>query len=151
MSESLKVRLHQACLTQVKQKIATLEAAIADAQQAASEDTKSSAGDKFETSREMMKLEIDKASSQLSLVLAMQEQLRQLRPDVCKDRIGAGSLVTTNEGMYYFSVSLGKIVLEDVTYYALSLVSPLGKALLHHEKGDRVDCMGRTIEVIAVV
>ena len=46
MSNSEKIALHQTCLSLLNEKITTLKRNIKDAQQAASEDTKSSAGDR---------------------------------------------------------------------------------------------------------
>lgn len=143
----LKSSLHQACINQVESKIATLEKAIQDAQQAASEDTKSSAGDKFETSREMMKLEINKNGLQLKQALEMMRYLNQINPETQKDTVGFGSLISTNEGIYYFSVSLGKVKTEDQSFFALSMASPIGKALANKKAGDEITFMGRTIRI----
>ena len=142
-----KQALHQQCLDLLASKIATLEQMINDAQQAASEDTKSSAGDKFETSREMMKLEINKNSQQLSKANQMLQRLQQINPDIPKEKIGFGSLVLCNEGRYYFSVGLGKIVMDGENYFALSMASPIGKALVDHQKGDVISFMKREIRI----
>ena len=143
----IKPSLHQHCLDLLQSKMATLEQAIADAQQAASEDTKSSAGDKFETSREMIKQEINKNSQQLSQLNKMLLHLQQLKPELAKDRVGQGSLVIANEGRYYFSVGLGKVVLEGETYFALSMASPIAQALQGREAGEIVRFRGREIQI----
>lgn len=147
----LKQILHQACLDLLEEKIASLQKAVQDAQQAASEDTKSSAGDKFETSREMIKLEINKYNQQLSQNSKMLHHLQQINPDTNRDTVAMGSLVLTNEGRYYFSVSLGKLSLEEESYFALSMASPIGRALAGHRAGDQVSFMGRTIQIQEIV
>ena len=63
------------------------------------------------------------------------------------DHIGFGSLVTTNEGVYYFSVSLGKVLLDGQLFFALSMASPIGKALAGRKAGDEVLFMGRKIRI----
>ena len=151
MLEPTKPQLHQACIAMLEARIIRLQQAIAHAQQAASDDTKSSAGDKFETSREMMKLEIDKNSTQLSQALLMLKHLQGLRPSVTMKEVAFGSLVHTNEGVYYFCVSLGKVMLDDkVLCFALSMVSPIGKALQGRKAGDTVTFMGRKVAIEAV-
>ncbi|TAE50198.1 MAG: 3-oxoacyl-ACP synthase [Bacteroidetes bacterium] len=150
MSHSLKLQLHQACTAQIEEKIADLERAIRDAQQAASDDTKSSAGDKYETSREMMKLEMDKYGSQLSKAADMLKALGQISPDPRPGPIGQGSLVTTDEGVYYLSVSLGKVRVGELSFFALSPASPIGQALQHRRAGEEVVCMGRRIRIVLV-
>jgi transcription elongation GreA/GreB family factor len=144
---SLKVALHQACIELLNQKTASLERAIADAQQAASEDTKSSAGDKFETSREMIKREIDKNNAQLRNALEMLQHLQQLNPGSLKEKVSYGSLVETPEGIYYFSVSLGKVMLEGKSYFALSMASPIGQALKDRSAGQEFSFRGRNIRI----
>jgi transcription elongation GreA/GreB family factor len=131
-----KPHFHQVCLNQLQAKIDRLNRSIAEAQQAASEDTKSSAGDKFETSREMMKQEINKLNAQLSQAVKMQQQLGQVNPEASKETVGFGSLVQTNEGLYYFSVSLGKVEVAGQSCFALSMASPLGKALAGKKAGE---------------
>jgi transcription elongation GreA/GreB family factor len=142
-----KPRIHQACIDLLQSKIDALEVRIQDAQQAATEDTKSSAGDKFETAREMMKQEIDKASAQLATFQRMQGWLGQLRPEQVTEQVAFGSLLHSNEGIYYFAVSLGKITLDDHVVYALSMASPLGQALAGKRVGDQVTFRGRTLRI----
>jgi sortase (surface protein transpeptidase) len=57
---ALKTRLHSLCVSYVGQRIETAQRAIAIAQASANEETKSSAGDKYETGRAMAQLEIEK-------------------------------------------------------------------------------------------
>lgn len=146
----MKESIHQACLELLSQKIERLERSIADAQKAASEDTKSSAGDKFETSREMLKQEINKHSQQLAMATKMRQQFAKLNPSQKLTSIGFGSLVDTNEGLYYFSASLGKVVFEEKSCFALSMISPIGKALANLKTGDEVSFMKRKIKILGV-
>lgn len=146
-----KKNIHQSCLETIFQKIEVLKKNIADAQQAAAEDTKSSAGDKFETSREMMKQEINKASQQLVIYEKMKSMLTKLNPEAQAVKIGLGSLVHTSEGWYYFSVSIGKVDAGKEKAYVLSLASPLGREALSKMKGDIIDFRGRKIEILDVL
>ena len=49
----IKFRLHAACQTFIEQRMAAAAQAMQAAQESANSDTKSSAGDKYETGREM--------------------------------------------------------------------------------------------------
>lgn len=150
MPDISKPILHQHCIAVLHAKTDRLEKAIADAQKAASEDTKSSAGDKFETSREMMKAEIDKHNHQLSQAIEMLSYLKKAAPETAMDQVGFGSLVTTNEGRYYFSVALGKVIPKEQSFFALSMASPIGQVLNAKKEGDSVLFMGRTITIQAI-
>jgi transcription elongation GreA/GreB family factor len=151
MKESKKVRLHQICIEQLAKKIASLERTIQDTQKAAQAETKSSAGDKFETTREMMKQEMDKNGVQLSQAREMLSHLQQLDPHLKNDRVSYGCLAHTNEGIYYFAVSFGKVVINDQSYFVLSMASPIGKALRNRKAGEEVAFMGRKIRIEEII
>ena len=52
-----KAKLYDSCLKLVDERVAHIEDAMRNAQASANEETKSSAGDKYETGRAMMHLE----------------------------------------------------------------------------------------------
>jgi ribosome-binding ATPase YchF (GTP1/OBG family) len=62
----LKKELLQQCIDFVQNRIDNAEQAIKSAQQASNDDTKSSAGDKYETSREMMQQDTNRNLAQLT-------------------------------------------------------------------------------------
>lgn len=99
-------------------------------QLSANEETKSSAGDKYETGRAMAQLEIEKSSAQLAESLKLKQQLEKISPDQTSPTIQMGSLVNTNQGNFYIAVSIGQLVLNEETYFIISPVSPLAKQLL---------------------
>ena len=146
----LKQQIHASTLATLEGKIAALKKSIADLQQAASEDTKSSAGDKFETSREMMKLEIEKNNVQLRQLNSMKQLLAKCKPDQPSEEIRLGALVKSNEGLYYFAAPLGKVEAAGESCFVLSLASPIGKALLGKKAGESIAFMKREIEVLEV-
>lgn len=146
----LKIRLHACCLEQLKQSIDSLERAMADAQAAANEETRSSAGDKYETGRAMMQAEKDKYARQLAAAMANRRLLETLQPEQARRRVEAGSLVRTNEGMYFFSAPLGKVEMDGKIFFALSMSSPLGQALLGKQAGEKVKFQGREVAVEVV-
>lgn len=145
-----KKQIHQQCLFEVQKKIERIQQAMEDIQTAANEETKSSAGDKYETGRAMMQQEKDKLASQLAANLDSKNQLGYLKFDEPNDFIQAGSLVLTNEGHYYISIPLGKIKFEEETYYAISTISPIGGALLGKKAGDTLNFQDRPIVILEV-
>lgn len=62
----LKKELHQLCVNHVRKIMEATELAIADAQKSSTDDTKSSAGDKYETGREMAQQETNRNMAQLN-------------------------------------------------------------------------------------
>ena len=147
---SFKIALHQACLNRIDQRIVLAQKAMDDIQESANQETKSSAGDKYETSRAMMQQEKDKHADQLDQAQELRRQLELLDPAITQTQIQTGSLVQTNEGQYYLSVSLGKMVLDNQTVFVLSAAAPLGQALLHKRTGDKIVFQNRSIEILSI-
>ena len=143
-----KIALHQACLERIDQRIALANQAMEDIQNSANQETKSSAGDKYETGRAMMQQEKDKQAIQLAQAQELRQQLEQLAPNLVYKAIQPGSLVLTNEGYYYLAVSLGKIILDQKNVYVLSAASPLGQALLRRRVGDKIQFQQRNILIM---
>jgi transcription elongation GreA/GreB family factor len=110
-------------------------------------DTKSSAGDKFETGREMMQKEMDKLSALVDNTrysLSKLDRLANLPPAAV---ITEGSLVETDQESYFISIGYGKL---DAVY-AISIESPLGVELKGKKVGDRVEMRGRKITIKSII
>ena len=73
MADNIKHLLHQQCIAYVQKRLQEAEHAFRDAEQAANDDTKSSAGDKYETGREMMQQEKNRITAQLKKQLRGRE------------------------------------------------------------------------------
>ncbi|HZH86854.1 MAG TPA: 3-oxoacyl-ACP synthase [Brumimicrobium sp.] len=110
-----------------------------DALESRNNDTKSSAGDKYETSRAMMQQEMDNAEISIHQVKVFQNELNRLPLKEDSESVISGSLVETNTGIYFLGLSLGKIVVNNHVVYAISTASPLGKLLLNRKVGDFID------------
>jgi transcription elongation GreA/GreB family factor len=143
MSKALKRQLLEACQSQLAERIASLEAALAAIQESKNNETKSSAGDKYETGRAMMQLEADKISARLDLAKSTQQQLRQIKVDTVKATIGIGSIVKTDQRTYFVSVSLGKVQLHGDFYYCISTEAPLARLMMGKRAGEVVEINGR--------
>jgi len=110
-------------------------------------DTKSSAGDKFETGREMMQKEMDKLSALVDNTrysLSKLDRLANLPPAAV---ITEGSLVETDQESYFISIGYGKL---DAVY-AISIESPLGVELKGKKVGDSVEMRGRKITIKSII
>lgn len=122
-----KTLIYEACLEQIKDRVAHIEVVIKQAEQVVAEDTKSSAGDKYETTREMMQQEIAQNQSQLVEAKKALYQLEQTRDLVPGNQAGLGSLIETNNGLFYLTISLGYLSVTPHRVMVLSPVSPLGQ------------------------
>jgi len=139
----LKQLLYQLCLDFVAQRINTATEALRQAQEASNDDTKSSAGDKFETSREMAQQDINR-NKQLLADAQQQRAVLQSLADIREAvTVRSGSLVLTNQGSFYISISAGQLQLDGKTYFAISAASPIGKLLIGKAVGEQVMFNGK--------
>jgi hypothetical protein len=150
MSE-LKTVLHALCTAFVQQRMDNARQAIAAAEQSAGEDTKSSAGDKYETGREMMQQEKNRNMAQLTEANKLLVALNRIGTGGKQETAEEGCIVITNNGNFYISISAGAIVHEGVNYFAISAASPIGAKLLGSKAGDEFVLNGKAYEIKEVV
>lgn len=131
-------------------KIEGLQASYDSAKSSRDNDTKSSAGDKFETGRAMMQQEMDKAEQQIALNQRMLVDLSRISPTVAPAKVDFGALVTTDKMSYFISVPLAKVETEQGIAFAVSLASPIGQALYEATVGDKIEFNGQQIEIKSI-
>lgn len=147
----LKIRLHFICCGKLQDRVEKLKASIAEAQLVANEETKSSVGDKYETGRAMVQLEIEKFQLQLSSALKIMDTLKQFNSFQRCDIIRQGAVVETSRGFFYLLASVGEVLLDEVTYITISLASPLGEMLKGKSKGYEFNLNGNTYLIKSVI
>lgn len=125
-------------MLKVKERMSSLRAELDSLQESAASDTKSSMGDKYETSREMINLEKGKLTGQLSEAMEMHTILNSFDLSNPAQRIGLGTLVYTNIAKYYIAVALGPIQVGGEQVFVISPGSPLGRQMLNKQLGDQV-------------
>lgn len=134
-SEEIKKQLLQACVDFVMQKQQSIEAIITSHKNSLESETKSSAGDKHETGRAMLQLEMEKAGQQLAEVHKMKATLERINLEQNPQKGALGSLITTKGFNYFLAISIGKVIVNETDYFVVSTGSPIGKQLLGIEKG----------------
>jgi len=108
-------------LTQLNNKLKFLNLNLESAIISRNSETKSSAGDKFETSREMAQIEIRKLETE---ILKAQQFIKDLQEN--KD-----DLIITETEVFLISIPFGKIAINSKTIYCISNSAPIAKLLLN--------------------
>ena len=114
-------------------------------------DTKSSAGDKYETSREMAQIELEKSSNQLKVLKNQKAEMDKINLDVKYQRVSHGAFIASEDSFYFISIGLGKLNVKDKTIYAISLQSPLGKELFGKAENDEIRFNNSLIKLSSIV
>jgi hypothetical protein len=146
----VKEELLRACEAKVSQRIQSIQEVLQSIEESRNNETKSSAGDKYETGRAMMQMEEDKNRGQLLQALQVQQELAQIDPHRLSEQVGVGSLVETTQGKYFLSIGIGKVSLGDEIYFCLSSQSPIGRVMMGKAVGDIVEFNGKTIKITGV-
>ena len=148
---ALKLKVHQKCLHVALTKIDSLKSELVALQEASNQDTKSSAGDKYETGRSMIMLEKEKLGVQLMEAYKLKKALDLIDLGKPINKVSLGALVKESNNFYYFSANFGALNIADVKVFALSTLSPIGQAMLGKTVGDTYNFRGQKflIEKIA--
>ncbi|RPD99671.1 3-oxoacyl-ACP synthase [Aureibaculum marinum] len=141
--KKIKQQLFEACKSYVLQREQTIKETISSNKQALHSETKSSAGDKHETGRAMLQLEMEKAGQQLGIINQMKTTLDRVVLADTTTVIKLGSLVITNNNNYFLAISAGEIKINNTIYYAVSIASPIGRLLLGKREGDQLEFNGK--------
>ncbi len=151
ISIELKKSLHKHALELLNKKIEVLHHAMAETNESMQTDTKSSAGDKYETGREMMQIELNNLKSQFNQIEQSKTDLQQVNLTTPHTEIGFGSLVSTNLGIYFVSIGLGQVKYLNQNYFFISLASPIGKVLKGCKNGETVSFNGQTLSLNEII
>ncbi len=133
--QQLKQQILELARQQIQEGLALTQESLQRLEDAFANETKSSAGDKFETGRAMLHLEQQKLQQQLAITTARLQAVDRIMRAAPTVLIAEGSLVATNRGLYLVGLALGKIRLNGRVVFCTSLDSPIGSALMGKKVG----------------
>lgn len=134
--------------TLAQEKVKNLEEMIVSTR-ASNNDTKSSMGDKYETSREMLQQEINRLLSQQSEVNNQLDVLQNIntKPSAV---VGLGAYVETSMGNFYISESLGKLNVNGKAVITVSANAPLVQSMLKKRTGEEFELNGKNQKILSI-
>lgn len=147
----IKVSLLNTLMEMLDSKIVTLKQDIASIKDSRDSDTKSSVGDKYESSRVLIQMELDKAEAQLDKTLFLKKELSHIDLQKQFTRVEVGSLVITSQGNYFISAALSKIELNNEIFQPISMGSPIGQALQNKKVNDTIQFQGNDIKIVNII
>lgn len=143
ISYTFKLQVLAHCKAIVQNKTEALQQQLKDLSESAANETKSTAGDKYETARAMLHIEQDQVRRQLAALLEQQTVLNMINPEAESLTAVLGSLLRIDDTYYYLSTGLGKMQVNGNKVIALSLQSPLGNQLKGLKAGDELFMKGK--------
>lgn len=143
--------------------VQSFKAALADAHQRAqsewdelkaslTKETKSTAGDKHETGRAMVHLEMEQAGQRLARMESMRSTMLRLDLDSVRNTVGPGALVLVQGGGFLLGVPFGGFNVPGLgKIQAISSDAPLASAMRGKASGDEVSFREKTWHLLKVV
>lgn len=134
----------------LEERKASIDQALANIEESKNNDTKSSMGDKYETSREMAQAELNKLQERKGQLLQQIHQLQQIDPNSEHTSIGLGSIVTTSIHQLFVGIPFGKFHFNNKEWMGISLHSPIGKALEGKKTGETFTFNNHVTQILSV-
>ena len=134
----------------INERIINAKASMDAAQESANSEDKSSAGDKYETSRAMGQIDRDMYARQMVNAQNEMAALNRINIAIRSISVGLGCLVDTSAGYFFISVSVGKIDFEKKTLLAVSPSSPIGTIIMSKKVGEKFVFLGKEHKILAI-
>lgn len=148
-----KQNVHAKLQQFLSEKRELLQADMAGIAKDMANDTKSSAGDKFETSREMTQQAMDKLNVQLAENMRFTALLEGLITSATEKatHIQAGSLVETEIGWLFIGIPLGNVTVDGTAVFCLGAASPLAQAILGKQVSQQIIWQGKQVSFMQIL
>ena len=144
----IKEKLLARCIEIKEESEASTLAAMNDAQLSANE--YGAPRDRYDSFRAQMMRKRDMLAQQLSAVEEELRFLRQINPGFICKKVESGALVKLNAQTLYVLVGIGKLVVDDETFYIVSPVVPLVTAMKDMKNGDSFTFRGTTFKILEI-
>ena len=144
---AFKSTLKQFGLHLIAGRIAAARQAADQAQQAANQEEKSSAGDKYETGRAMGHLQKEMHTRQQAEHEREHAALLRVPTDAFCTPPLPGAFIQCTDIAFFIGAGLGKQSVNGQTILFLSPAAPLAKTLLDKKTGDEFTFNGRTLRI----
>ena len=147
---AFKKRIRESCITYLTSRIDAARHAMLEAQESANSEEKSSAGDKYETSRSMGQLHRDMNAKQLEEASRELAYVSALPVTTLSTFAGAGSVVVCDQYVFFIAAGSKTIMEDGQQVVMLSPTAPVARQLEGKKDGDTFQFNGREIKIHGV-
>lgn len=146
-----KAEVLEAFAAGLRERCAAAGRELAALSDAAGNETKSSAGDKYETAREMFSQARDLQRRLLDEAQVQLDWISRQDPSTPRTSAGTGALVRTGEGWMLLGPIPSSVECAGSSIQGLSIQSPLGQALKGAREAGVVEFRSRRLEILRVL
>ena len=147
---SIKQELLQVCMDYVNKRIYNYKLEMDTIKESIENNDKGSSEDDDSGNGKLLN-DLEKNAQHLNDATKMMETLKQINPKIQNESGTLGSIVYTQTNTFFLSVSVGKIELENSSYFAISLQSPIGMLLKNKTKGDQINFNGTLYTITNII
>lgn len=152
LKQELRAAVLAALESVMKSELAVASAQFEGLRESLEGEAKSTAGDKHETGRAMVQMEMEQAAGRLARLEEMVRNWSRLQPDRIRTEAGPGAVVSTSIGRFVVGLAWGAFeVNENEVWRAISADAPLALAMRRCGEGDVLNFRGRSVEILQVV
>lgn len=137
--------------TYLDQRMQTSLDAMKAAQESANGESKSSAGDKYETSRAMGQLDRDMHARMYQQTLEERKLVERIDETAAFRKGALGAFLKTSMGDFFLSVSIGQIDFDGKNTMIISPQSPIGALLMGKGVDDKFSFRGKEAIILEVL
>lgn len=125
-----KSSIIEAIRQQLEANAALHQQSLEEIQQSIAGETKRTAGDKHETALAMLQTERERIGRHLQQVNEQLGIVLQLANSLNPNTDGKGSLITTDKGLFFIAVAIGKLEIDNHIIFGISPAAPITAHLL---------------------
>jgi transcription elongation GreA/GreB family factor len=146
---NLKEQLLQACYSYVNKRIASYKYEIETIKESIDSNDKSNdEGDDSGNGKLFNDLELN--SQYLNDANKMLDTLQLINSKTVNTNVVLGSMVKTSSNNFFIAISMGKIELENTSFFAISMNSPIGQLLKNKDVGDSITFNNNTFTITEI-
>ena len=147
---NIKQELLQVCMDYVNKRIYNYKLEMDLIKESIENNDKGSSEDDDSGNGKLLN-DLEKNAQHLNDATKMLETLKQINPKIQNESGALGSVVYTQSNTFFLSASVGKIDVENSSYFAISLQSPIGMLLKNKVKGDQINFNGTTYTITNII
>jgi hypothetical protein len=144
--DNKKNKLIEQCLLILKERADNAKKAMDELQQ--SDNEYGLPKDRYDSFRAQVLRKRDLFAEQYQKTMDEIDLIKKIDPEKKSEKVEFGSILITNKQKLFVSISLGKIVLENEEYYAISTQVPIYNAIKGKKAGEKFEFNGNKFEII---
>jgi len=145
----IKRNVHQKCIEKQNELLENAKAAMDEIQRAANE--YGPPRDRYDSFRAQLLRKRDLHAEQYEKAFKEMDFLQKLKPENQNKEVTINTIVITSKQKFYVSIGLGKIVLPEGEFFAISPQAPIYQSLKEKTIGDSVVFNGQKITILDLI